>query len=400
MSLSAELASQRDQALTEVSCAQWAGQQGWKLQRSGNELVGPCPKCGGTDRFNINIAKNVWLCRECGVGGDVIFLVQHLEGVTFAAACERITGRKAADPVDPKRAAQMEADRLASQRQQEADAQHYRAKAKADGYAVWKSGRGQPMDLVATYFRQLRGLDGGRIDFDSPDWHAGMPLRLLPERGYWHNGRNIATAPVLLAAVQMPDGHFGAVHQTYLDLSQPKGKLVLPPIDGKELPAKKVLGIKKGGAIRLFTPAEAMRLVMGEGIETTMTPLVHAFEERTAYWAGVDLGNMSGKAARKVSGGMAHDQPDMDDLDCFLPPDWVEELVYLAEGDEPEKHTIEKVTRGLRRAQRVRAMRRADNPALAPLRILMVPPGEGGDDLNAIAMAEAAEIPDGDDVGA
>ena len=42
------------------------------------ERVGPCPKCGGEDRFSINTKKGVWNCRQCGVGGDVIKLVEHL----------------------------------------------------------------------------------------------------------------------------------------------------------------------------------------------------------------------------------------------------------------------------------------------------------------------------------
>ncbi|OLS53779.1 primase-helicase zinc-binding domain-containing protein [Rhodovulum sulfidophilum] len=38
------------------------------------ERVGPCPVCGGRDRFGINTARNVFNCRHCG-GGDSIALV-------------------------------------------------------------------------------------------------------------------------------------------------------------------------------------------------------------------------------------------------------------------------------------------------------------------------------------
>jgi hypothetical protein len=38
------------------------------------ERVGPCLRCGGTDRFGINTAKQVFNCRGCGQGGDVIVL--------------------------------------------------------------------------------------------------------------------------------------------------------------------------------------------------------------------------------------------------------------------------------------------------------------------------------------
>ena len=32
------------------------------------ERVGPCPKCGGVDRFSINTKKNLWNCRQCDSG--------------------------------------------------------------------------------------------------------------------------------------------------------------------------------------------------------------------------------------------------------------------------------------------------------------------------------------------
>jgi hypothetical protein len=60
--------------------------RGIKLNGPGPELYGPCPKCGGTDRFAINASKQVWNCRGCQRGGDVISIVQHLDGCTFDAA--------------------------------------------------------------------------------------------------------------------------------------------------------------------------------------------------------------------------------------------------------------------------------------------------------------------------
>jgi hypothetical protein len=51
------------------------------------ERVGPCPKCGGEDRFSINTTKQVFNCRGCETGGDVIDLVRHLDGVDFVTAC-------------------------------------------------------------------------------------------------------------------------------------------------------------------------------------------------------------------------------------------------------------------------------------------------------------------------
>ena len=55
------------------------------------EHPGPCPKCGGHDRFSFNSVERLWICRRCDEGGDVIDLVQHLDGVDFIAACETLT---------------------------------------------------------------------------------------------------------------------------------------------------------------------------------------------------------------------------------------------------------------------------------------------------------------------
>ena len=66
--------------------------RGVKLRREGLERVGACPKCGGDDRFAINIKKQVFNCRGCGAAGDVIELVEHLDGVDFNAACTTLAG--------------------------------------------------------------------------------------------------------------------------------------------------------------------------------------------------------------------------------------------------------------------------------------------------------------------
>jgi len=67
--------------------------RGIQLKRQGVERVGPCPRCGGTDRFAINTVKNVYNCRGCGHGGDVIELVQWLDNCQFTEAVETLTGQ-------------------------------------------------------------------------------------------------------------------------------------------------------------------------------------------------------------------------------------------------------------------------------------------------------------------
>jgi hypothetical protein len=66
------------------------------LKKHGAEFVGPCVKCGGTDRFGVNPAKGIFVCRGSGAGGDAIALVQHVKGLDFGEALEFITGRAGA----------------------------------------------------------------------------------------------------------------------------------------------------------------------------------------------------------------------------------------------------------------------------------------------------------------
>ena len=69
------------------------------------ERDGPCPKCGGDDRFAINVKKQLFNCRGCKTGGDIIDFVRWLDDVGFVEACTTLAGpppngkdRTAAEP--------------------------------------------------------------------------------------------------------------------------------------------------------------------------------------------------------------------------------------------------------------------------------------------------------------
>ncbi len=75
--------------------------RGIKLRRSGSERIGACPKCGGDDRFSINVNDGVWNCRGCkptDISGDVIGMVEWLDGLDFKGAVEKLTGEAAPKP--------------------------------------------------------------------------------------------------------------------------------------------------------------------------------------------------------------------------------------------------------------------------------------------------------------
>lgn len=92
--------------------------RGVKLRRAGVELIGPCPACGGTDRFGIHLKKQVWNCRQCAKGGDVIALVMHIDGKDFRQAVALLAGesvmrRQVEAPVQAEAPPEPESDKAA-----------------------------------------------------------------------------------------------------------------------------------------------------------------------------------------------------------------------------------------------------------------------------------------------
>jgi hypothetical protein len=58
-----------------------------------NEWAGPCPSCGGDNRFAVNARKQVFNCRGCGARGGVIDLVMLALGIGFAQAVNELAGQ-------------------------------------------------------------------------------------------------------------------------------------------------------------------------------------------------------------------------------------------------------------------------------------------------------------------
>jgi hypothetical protein len=57
------------------------------------DRCGPCPKCGGHDRFAINVAKQLFNCRGCGAKGHgAIDFTSWLDGIEAIPAAEQLNG--------------------------------------------------------------------------------------------------------------------------------------------------------------------------------------------------------------------------------------------------------------------------------------------------------------------
>lgn len=328
-----------------------------------DELTGPCPQCrdaghnskkGKPDRFNINLTTGAFFCRRCDIrGGDVIALVREVERCSFPEALTFLCGERPQEETEEQkrdrlaRQKELEEKLEAEEEEREREAEKYRQNAIKAARSIWQRSRPGELGVVRAYL-DARGLGEQLLPYMPNDLNfiVDHPYvkKIDGELKTPHRG------PCMIAAIRAPNGELMAVHQTWVDSNPPHGKASIPLDEGK-LPAKMVRGSKKGGAIRLYSPSEFDTLVMGEGIETTLTAAAAWNLEldpmRTAYWAGVDLGNMAGKMKdpRKKTG-----IPDMSDVSAFVPPPWVKRLIFIMDGDSDPKTTRAKLECGLRRA--------------------------------------------------
>lgn len=347
---------------------------GHAVKRRGRRGVGPCPACGGKDRFSIDGGKGIFYCRgSARVGGDVIDMVQHITGANFLGACEDITGepmprRKPGDEVrraDPKLIEQRRLDAAAEADRREKEAIDYRDREIARALTLWAQGVAIAGTPAEAYLRG-RGVSAP----------AGARLRFHPDLKYWHHLAEgfaaIWTGPAMLARIDDANHKFIGCHCTWLDLSTRKGKAeIADPESGEILQAKKVRGSQKGGHIHLGGNAGAARhLVIGEGIETTLAvrEAMRAAERDLSdvmFWAAVNLGNIGGKAAGTVPHPtlrkadkrgrvrrvfVSGPEPDLtDDGVVLMPPAQVERVTILGDGDSDRFTTECTLQRGAAR---------------------------------------------------
>lgn len=278
--------------------------RGVKLRRSGAELVGPCPACGGTDRFGVNLRKNVWLCRKAGAGGDAIALVQYLDSVDFLTAVEMLAG-PAEERSEPPRASRNTGTR--PPRDQVAAENAYRSREIARAREIWDAALNR---RVAEKYLAWRGLAipmGAKIrGIEQVPYYATLDGEARPVPIY--------EGPAMVAGIADTAGTFIGCHITWVDprvlidgfSGRSNGKAqIVHPDTGEILPAKKVRGSARGGHIPLGGPRDPARLVIGEGIETTLT-VENALDDAmraempTAFWAAVSLQNIGGRALASI----------------------------------------------------------------------------------------------------
>jgi hypothetical protein len=329
--------------------------KGQKKSASRTEYQGPCPRCGGDDRFSVNRLKGAWNCRGCGQGGrDALSLVAHYRHLDlhrraeFLEACSILLG----EPVpaggeretDEERAARAlriaETERLAEQRRVEeaADANVFREREIRQARGLWLNAQ-DCLDILpdAVEGRAMaRAYFQARTQFRLPDG-VFEHLRFRRGAGYYHGqdalGRpmQIYAGPSLILPIVRPgvDGMSGEIigcHQTWIEIGNPAGKFrpvlwaltkdgrvaglpvledgghTAPPAPEdieagfyERLPTKKMRGSKKGGLLPVCGGPELSRWVVSEGAENVVA-FAGAEEWRadTFYCTGGDLGNLAG----------------------------------------------------------------------------------------------------------
>ena len=93
----ATVASQRwdpERVRREHPVADLITRSGVELRPAGRALVGRCPfhADGGRPNLYVYPESQRWWCYRCGIGGDVIDYMRRRENLTFAEACQRLSG--------------------------------------------------------------------------------------------------------------------------------------------------------------------------------------------------------------------------------------------------------------------------------------------------------------------
>lgn len=228
--------------------------------RGAVERVGPCPVCGGSDRFAINIRKQIWNCRRCQRGGDIISFVQLVDGCSFAEAVATLAGETPRPQIVANKPVPKTGDDDAER--------------TARALAIWREAEDPRGTLVETYFHH-RGLD-------MPEEAAGEAIRFHPRCPF-----NGAQVPAMVALVRdVVTNEPKAIHRTALDANGCKAS-----VDGND---RLSLGPVGGGAVKL-TPDENVTLCLGigEGIESTLSMRLAREFGNSPIWALLSAGQVA-----------------------------------------------------------------------------------------------------------
>ena len=258
---------------------------------------GPCPVCGGKDRFRFidKDGKGTFFCSGCGPGDGFKLLINYKDFSRFADAADFVRNVVGNVPVERT------IRNVAYVAQKQAEEKAEKEKRKISLQKTWNYSkpvkRGDPVSKYLTITRKL------------PIENVPATLRFNPRMDYYEESEEdgqpdvyMGKFPVMIAMVQDKFGRPVGLHRTYL--SQDGTKALVKK--GKKL--MKGLGVS-GGAIRLFKCEET--LAVTEGIETAFA--VYALTGQPV-WACISATI----------------------LENFQPPEGVKTILIYADNDLPD----------------------------------------------------------------
>ncbi|MBX9693757.1 MAG: toprim domain-containing protein [Cyanobacteria bacterium] len=234
------------------------GQWQWVLARLGipeqylSKRSGPCPCCGGDDRFSFDNKDNngSFICRGCGPG-DGFELLKRFHRWTFSQTMDAVANtiqfggftvaHKSLDNLHVSKAGPSESE------------EKIRSKLRR----IWNESRPVTVgDPVWTYLTKTREIELQSV----PDC-----LRYHPRLWYRFEDGRFESFPAMLAMVTGLDGTPVTLHRTYLTADG--NKAPVPACKKLMKPVKS--GALLGASIRLH-PDPVESLGISEGIETAM----------------------------------------------------------------------------------------------------------------------------------
>jgi phage/plasmid primase-like uncharacterized protein len=252
-------------------------QRNIKLYGRGGNLAGPCPVCGGTDRFAVHLSKQLFNCRSCGgKGHGAVSFVMFADGVGFNEAIKRINN--SAPPTDGDKTGTI-SDPLGNDD----------AKRTSAALRLWREAG--PIEGTIG----IRYLERERSIFDlPPDPHNVLRFHRRCVFGHDKTGQRIFHGCVLALYRDIVTNEPTGIHRIALDAN---GKLI----------GRMGLGRKQGSAIKFWDDSNvSIGLVVGEGVETVLAAAMHVQHKGTTLrpaWSLVDASNLE---RFPILGGLEH----------------------------------------------------------------------------------------------
>lgn len=232
---------------------------------------GPCPACGGKDRFRFDnkMGSGGFFCnQQCGAG-DGFQLLQVVNGYSASEALHLVADYLGfGSGVVPARMVAKQPISTAGDAEPIVD-----EAVQESNQRLWSAGVAvSDGDSVDYYLRRTRGLNLAAVP-DGLRYHSAVPY-------YNEKGALVDFYSAMLGQVVNSVGQVVAIHKTYLNVDGSKADL--SPV--KKLSRAIFPGATQGAAIRLFEAGET--LAVAEGIETALAVHILA-DEYLPVWAAV-----------------------------------------------------------------------------------------------------------------